>query len=218
MYLAQDVFVAAIGDRAIVLDLERDKYLGLSKSLTATLLTVTSRSEAEASNDNAAFELARSKLLAAGLVSDHPKEPFESPPAGTRTIWANVARCEWREAVAIMRALSEAALALRFNSFKRTIYWLRALKARSEVSDDERVAQKLVSAFYDTRPWFVLKPICRLDAIALCLFLWRNGVNADLVFGVRLERFGAHCWVQQGEAVLNEAHEGVLKYTPIMVV
>ncbi|HCY01912.1 MAG TPA: lasso peptide biosynthesis B2 protein, partial [Erythrobacter sp.] len=34
----------------------------------------------------------------------------------------------------------------------------------------------------------------------------------------RSDPFGAHCWVQHGEAVLNDTAEEVLRYTPILVV
>ncbi|GAD58270.1 hypothetical protein MBEBAB_0520 [Brevundimonas abyssalis TAR-001] len=39
-----------------------------------------------------------------------------------------------------------------------------------------------------------------------------------MVFGIKLVPFGAHCWVQAGETVLNDTVDNVSEYTPIMVV
>jgi len=38
------------------------------------------------------------------------------------------------------------------------------------------------------------------------------------VFGVKLNPFSAHCWVQAGDIVLNDAIDHVTIHTPILVV
>ena len=47
--------------------------------------------------------------------------------------------------------------------------------------------------------------------------LRRAGQNAAWVFGVRTWPFSAHCWLQIGDAVLDDDPERVSRYTPIMV-
>lgn len=44
-----------------------------------------------------------------------------------------------------------------------------------------------------------------------------RGILPDLIFGVRLNPFSAHCWVQCGETVMNDRLDDVRNYTPILV-
>jgi hypothetical protein len=60
--------------------------------------------------------------------------------------------------------------------------------------------------------------VCLSDSIALLDLLARRGLAADLVFGVKLNPFAAHCWVQAGDVVLNETVECVRRHTEILVV
>lgn len=59
---------------------------------------------------------------------------------------------------------------------------------------------------------------CLPRSIALIMRLARCGMRAQIVIGVRSDPFGAHCWAQHGNAVLNDTVEEVLRYTPILVV
>jgi hypothetical protein len=49
-------------------------------------------------------------------------------------------------------------------------------------------------------------------------FLAAFGVLGSWVFGVQTLPFGAHCWVQLGDTVINDTVEHVRGYTPIMMV
>ena len=49
-------------------------------------------------------------------------------------------------------------------------------------------------------------------------FLAAEGIQPDWVFGVKTEPFDAHCWVQHGDVVLNDAPDRVRQYSPILVV
>ncbi len=59
---------------------------------------------------------------------------------------------------------------------------------------------------------------CLPRSIALALCLAGSRYAAHVVLGVKLAPFAAHCWVQAGDAVLNDELEEVLRYTPILVV
>ena len=115
-------------------------------------------------------------------------------------------------------ALAAVHRRLRYATFKQTIEWLDDQRRKIGRNGQERSVQDLIDIFYAARPWFPVPPICRLDAAALCMFLWRNNQEADLVFGVRLQPFLAHCWVQHKETVLNEPFDKVRPYSHIMVV
>ena len=51
-------------------------------------------------------------------------------------------------------------------------------------------------------------------------FVWlsrRLGYAPRLVIGVRTNPFGAHCWCQDGQVVLNDQFENVRTYQPILI-
>ncbi len=63
-----------------------------------------------------------------------------------------------------------------------------------------------------------LKPNCLPDSLALAAFLFRRDIGCQLVFGVKLDAFAAHCWLEIDGAVLNESADSVAGFTPIMVI
>lgn len=50
---------------------------------------------------------------------------------------------------------------------------------------------------------------------ALKYFLACYGVDTDMIVGVRLHPFSAHCWLQVDDIVLNDTLEGIAPYTVI---
>ena len=59
---------------------------------------------------------------------------------------------------------------------------------------------------------------CLFRSYLLLRFLRAGGCDANWVFGVRTWPFGAHCWLQVGELVLNDYPERLQAFTPILVV
>ena len=59
-------------------------------------------------------------------------------------------------------------------------------------------------------------PNCLTDSLALVRWLGRSG--ALLVFGVKLEPFAAHCWVQFGNLLLNDRADTVTQFRPVRVI
>jgi hypothetical protein len=76
----------------------------------------------------------------------------------------------------------------------------------------------LAAAFNQARRSVPLAPRCLPDALALLDFLGSRQVFPDLVFGVRLNPFGAHCWVQSGDMVLNDRADHTWLHTQILAV
>lgn len=58
---------------------------------------------------------------------------------------------------------------------------------------------------------------CLPRSIALALCLARRECHAQVVLGVKIAPFCAHCWVQVGDQVLNDEVEEVLRYAPILI-
>ncbi|WP_434213483.1 lasso peptide biosynthesis B2 protein [[Pseudomonas] boreopolis] len=57
-----------------------------------------------------------------------------------------------------------------------------------------------------------------MDSLSLLRFLSRRELPANIVFGVTLAPFAAHCWVQAGDIVLNETLSDANAHTPIRMI
>lgn len=76
-----------------------------------------------------------------------------------------------------------------------------------------------VAEYERLRPFlFTARAQCLLDSLALVGYLARVGFAPRWVVGVRTGPFGAHSWVQSGNTVLNDQHEYVRQFRPILVV
>jgi hypothetical protein len=79
-----------------------------------------------------------------------------------------------------------------------------------EVLERARIFDRLL-------PWAPAQEACLYRSFMLLLFLRDQGAEVAWVFGVRTWPFEAHCWVQAGGLVLNDAADHVRGFTPILV-
>ena len=68
------------------------------------------------------------------------------------------------------------------------------------------------------QPFAPFQGECLFRAFLLLAYLRLEGRHATWVFGVRTYPFQAHCWLQVGDMVLNDAVERICGYTPIFAV
>jgi len=84
---------------------------------------------------------------------------------------------------------------------------------------DIALARRATEAFIRMRPLlFGAQDACLYDSLALTRFLSYYRQYPACVIGVRTAPFGAHCWVQEGGFVFNDAPEYVRRFTPILAV
>lgn len=222
MNLAPNIYLAPVGDRAIVLDLVRHKYLGLNSTLAAAARLALSEPVAHDQSPTLAY--AQNLLVARGiLIADEAPARRETPGLAEETIWPSSAanaslNVRADLAISALRSLVDVQRSLRRREFSQTLEWLEREKSRGSKRRAQATASVLVDAYYNVRPWFPVDPICRLDAAAICLLFWRNGHSADLVFGARLDPFVAHCWAQWGRKCLSEAHDRVRQYSTLFAI
>jgi hypothetical protein len=187
--LAQ-MFAVDVGEKTVILDLCSDRYL----------LAVGRPNNSEPQADF-------TPNLVYGFGLD--------VPAASKTVWPDG---RWRvfPSVHCTRYLREVNHLLGQVSFAAMIERL-AGAAVSRTGRAPRL-EDLLSSYEIARPFYGEDWVCRLDAPALCLLARRYGYEARLVIGVRLDPFGAHCWAQVGETILNEPVETVAQYSPILAV
>jgi hypothetical protein len=224
-YLAPHVFLTPVRDKAVILDVLRDKYVALNSEMTKAVFQLLGSSPKEMASE---LLSAQQALVEQGILTDRPptsrrkSKSIEALARPSETRWPST-RADLQTqrepglsaTGAVMAALGQVAIALRTQPFHKLVDGVARQPVRAANAKTE---QEALDDYFRARPWFPIKPICRLDAPALCLYLRRCGHPADLVFGVTLERFSAHCWVQIGDRILNEPYETIVGYSPIMVV
>lgn len=63
-----------------------------------------------------------------------------------------------------------------------------------------------------------IAPNCLTDSLALLVWLGPERSAATLVFGVKLDPFAAHCWVQAGTMLLNDRVDEIARFQPVRTV
>ncbi len=209
-----------VDDRPVFLDLRRDRYFLLpstGEALFGQILAGDVRPD-----DARARALARTLDLPAdwaavrrGALDRGDAVPVESDLADVpadETSWWAVCR-----AIVAQRS---AERQLRRNPLLETIDLRRRRKRDGAApgTENERDERRVVLAFRTSRLIRSSAQKCLAASIAMIDELARVGSFPDLVFGVALAPFAAHCWVQRGAVVLNDRAEHVRAYTPILVI
>ena len=239
-FLAPHVYSCVTEDHVVLLDLERDKYVGVAREQVSALAgrvkgwPLIGSGQADAASEGRApgtrAEAVFSKMLAAGMLTTDPAIGKEASPL--RMAEASDALIEpdleWRPRVTfvdVMRFLHASAvtaLALRLLPIRSVISGVASRKARAAATGAPvkiDVARRATDAFIRLRPLlFGAQDACLYDSICLVRFLSYYQQFPTCVIGVQTGPFGAHCWVQEGGFVFNDAPEYVRRFTPILAV
>ncbi|MBL8650248.1 MAG: lasso peptide biosynthesis B2 protein [Sphingopyxis sp.] len=213
-HLPHHISFTFAGGGAVLLDLERDRYLMLRGAEAAAMRALGS---ARAGTED---EEAIGRLVARQLIGQGPGplvEPIAAPvPAVSALELAGPS--ERASAIEIGRYRLEASLGLRLAGLGQTIARWRNLLAASQVSavdPDHRYAAAVARGYASARVHLPWRRLCVPDSLALARFLWRRGIPGELYFGVRLDPFAAHAWVQLGDMILSDNVNVVADYTPV---
>jgi Transglutaminase-like superfamily len=243
--IAPGVYISVTGDGSVLLDLKRDKYLGLGRQDTEWVAALVDawpkpiwdfvRCESVCTDDARcdavrAQDLCRS-LANAGLLvrTDTESTPRRQPLADMRLEWISIGdeleatpRLGIAHIVNFFKAYVEARFAQVWTPFFATVETARIRKLRDgrafEVGDILQVTA-LVAIFRRLRPFvFAADGRCLLHAMTLINFLARYDFYPEWVIGVATQPWGAHSWVQWGNYLLDSNPEKICRFTPILVV
>jgi hypothetical protein len=233
--LAPHVYPCVSGQHVVLMDLERDKYVAvvpahrLARWVRGWPVGAVAAAAHEAGENT---DTLVSQMLAHGMLVSDPHVGKPAVPVTTvrpqrslvefdldvrpRTSAAQL----WR----FGRSCLQAQLSLKLRPIQSIVEAVRDRKTRHEAkcapqpADPARL-RSLVTAFARLRPLFyTLRSACLLDSLTLLHFLSAEGIHPQWVFGVKTEPFDAHCWVQQGEVLLNDVPDRVRQYSPILTV
>ena len=214
--LQPHVHAVRIGADLVFLDVRQDRYLCWPSADGLDLLAGARRMRVRRPEQLDA-------LQSAGLVTDHPGDAAPARAAMVRLpaadLWAAPASAlGWRDRLDALRSWRDAA---RFQGL--SFADLAAFAAdRPRGADPDRPPEaglrRLVAAFQAWAPWTPGSAKCLRRSYLLLRLLRRHGYDARWVIAVRTWPFVAHSWLQAGELALDDAHERLVAYRPILVI
>jgi len=220
-FMPKHVHFCRRGDAFVFLDLRKDEYT-LIDGPGAAALQLLSESDSNLPNHSALNE-----LLQDGLLTRENKDSGGSITATTIDIALEqlvdhespVARINPAHLMRFILACTVAAANLRWRHIEDVVNSVQRRKLREMRPQRPMTeARDLTSVFHRLRSFFPRDYLCLYDSLALIEFLAAYRIFPTWVFGVRLEPWAAHCWVQEGKFTFNEGIEEAAGYTPIMAI
>lgn len=240
-FLAPHIYPCVTEGHVVLLDLDRDKYVGVAREQVSALarrvkgwarlgLAPCGTDASEFSAPSKRAESVFAKMLATGMLTTDPdigKEarPVEMPAASAALIEPEL---DWRpritsiDVIRFLWASTLTALSMRVLPLRAVITGLMKRKAEGVAACgpvNMAVARRATEAFIRLRPLiFGAQDACLYDSLALTRFLSYYRQYPACVIGVQTGPFGAHCWVQEAGFVFNDEPEYVRRFTPILAV
>jgi hypothetical protein len=233
-FLSKDCFVRNTQDYWIILNARRDKYLCVTHGKLASIghrlhgwqdpsaAEHPSQFSSEAdtlidslkskgvitanSSDGKPFVESECAVCERGVENVEPDAPTKRPLFYVTRFFLACAKIDWH---------------LRKKDLFRILARIERRRPQAPSSDamsNVTHASTLIAAFKELRPLYPRPYLCLFDSLALLEFLARYRVFPRVVFGVIADPFQAHCWLQEGNVVLNDDLERVGKYKPILSV
>lgn len=230
--LTSSVHACVADDQVVFLDLRQDRYLCLDKEtslslrpiLSSLLLADAATAYPSTQAQQAVLsELARVNLVTSDITGRCSRAPLILPRA------AEALPEEMRDRPALglghvtnfYLATLRAGLALRILPIQSVVEneRRRALtRVGTQESFEPARAAELMSIFRSLHVFSSIRRQCLFYSLAIKLFMSQYAMFPQWVFGVRMNPFGAHCWLQHQRCVINDEVEYVNAFTPIMVI
>jgi hypothetical protein len=239
-FLAPHVYPCVTDDHVVLLDLDRDKYVGVAREQVSALarrvrgwprLGIAHTGEApEAQTPGKRAETVFAKMIAAGMLTTDANigkeaQPVEVDAAAEALVQPDLRRrprITFVDVVRFLMASMLTSLSMRCRPLRSVMTTAMRRKAEGAAACgpvDIALARRATEAFIRMRPLlFGAQDACLYDSLALTRFLSYYRQYPACVIGVRTAPFGAHCWVQEGGFIFNDAPEYVRRFTPILAV
>lgn len=220
-YLPPHVYLCRRGDAFVFLDLKSDDYTLVNGRAAATLWASIEGADDPTEETDALAELLRAGLLTTDHLAGKDALPtfvdvatdclvdneiLPSTQASVRHVWN------------FLVAYTTATIRLRCTRLENTVGRVQARKQQrgSTKQMNPSAVRELTAIFQKVRLLFPRDHVCLYDSLALIEFLAKYGIYPDWVFGIKLEPWAAHCWVQQGKFLFNESADEAVTYSPVM--
>jgi hypothetical protein len=234
-FLSKDCFVCNAQGYWIILNVNRDKYLCVTH---ADLASISRRLHGWRNHIGTVGRFPQfggeadsliASLMSSGIITGNPNDgkPFaesECPACEKAMGHPEFYAPATHSVLSITRfflACMKIDWQLRRKRLSRILARIerRRLRARSSaIIHNVTHTSKLMAAFEDLRGLYPRPYLCLFDSLALLEFLASYHSFPQIVFGIVADPFQAHCWLQEGNVLLNDDLERVGNYKPIVSV
>ena len=218
LQLPSHVSYGLVAERAVFLDLRRDRYVALPLPAEQAFRHLRALEEPMLP---AGPE--RDVLLGTGLVREgslRGRLAAAAAPAPSASLFDETARpragpAAWLRA---RGAVSRARRRLAERTLFEIVDAIRESRFGASSPGDTATAEAAARVFLAARAMVPTERRCLLDCLALLDWLGDEARHATLVFGVRLDPFAAHCWLQTDRLLLTDATDTAGMFVPVLAV
>lgn len=208
--LRDDLHFCDISGHFIFLDLAYDRYFTLSGEAAACF----DRFVHNEASTNDHYSLANRGILTPSH-SHKMRKSAASDPALSSAFDLNLPQPSPRQTVHAVSATLAFRYRLKHRSLQRVLA-RHSMRRPATDNADRATCMAVAAAFNRSKRYLSAHEICLPRGLAMTHILFGLGIDARLIFGVKLP-FSAHCWVQVGDTVLTDPIDRVLGFTPILV-
>jgi len=225
-FLPLHVHFCCRGDALVFLDLQKDSYTLVNGEASSILRSMCSPNNVEML-DQKQIDILEELVDVGLLTKNHDAGKHASPTEiglAMESLLDTEAPVEFRiTTVHVWRfiaACTTAVVRLRWNRLEDTVQSVQLRKSCCfpKAPLPFAKARELTAIFNRLRSFFPRNYLCLYDSLALIEFLARFQLFPTWVFGVKLEPWAAHCWVQEAPFTFNEGAEEAAGYTAVMTI
>jgi hypothetical protein len=218
--LRPGISFCAVGDRLIFLDVQHDRYFCLSRPAEQSFQRLAHGYDLS-TEDHQRVDRLREVALLTGTDDDClPQACAPPPPVSVSLIEDSPGQTSFYELTVAFSHLVRVRALLRMRSLEVVLGAIVRAKgaATPQTGSIDRRIRKIATAF--RRLNLVASPLdqCLPRSLAVATRCLAVDIVPTVVIGVKLQPFGAHCWIQHGDLLINERIDGVRDFTPILVI
>ena len=219
--LRQDVYYCIANRKVALLDLRSDALFSLPPAADGAFQRLVENSSATGADTDAL-----SSLLRRGLLVETEGDGFDAPrPLAAIPLndlrQDDLPKARLTDLMAATCRQVQTIAELRLRPVHKILADCRTRKAtakrRVETLSD-RSALHSVAGMLASRRLIATQDKCLRWSLAMAQHLALHHAYPDLVFGIRMQPFAAHAWVQAGDIVLNDSADHAMHYTPLLVI
>ncbi|MDY0749100.1 lasso peptide biosynthesis B2 protein [Paucibacter sp. R3-3] len=245
LYLASHVRARECGRQVVLLDLRKNRYVGVGPAVSSALSrcvhgwpSVTALAGVNVSS-TVPMDIRSTirRFESEGLLS--PTSPqcalIDSTAIAIGDAQASLdfedlsteVEASARRVMHFLRGSALTAWKLRYQSLETIARAVSERRRRIGAHDSSPLPKSAAPtaairsgaiAYERLRPYLLTaRERCLFDSMSMLEFLAAEGLFPHLIIGVKTAPFGAHAWVQCGPMVLNDQHARVRQFRPILV-
>ncbi len=224
-FLARHAYCALTDNALILLDIKTDDYIMIEPHMALRFLDLLSVASGEREERSAELNELVANLERRGSITPHRQAGKSADMlemiTGNREVPGplidDIPRIGIGHVFNMISALAVTFYLLKIRGLPSAVRHVSRLRTRTDMSDRAHDASEVVEIYHRVRPFFYsAKGNCLFNALSMISFLSKYGICPYWCFGVKMNPFEAHCWVEDGQWLYNDRYSRTWRFAPIM--